>query len=77
MPTITFKVTPNQQRELRNAARLKRLTVSDYLRAAIPGSEPQPKMKKARYRPGCVVIPAAPDAPLITTDDVKSALYDL
>jgi hypothetical protein len=77
MPTVTFKVTPEQAREIRRAARRMKLTVSDYLRrralavpsAALTGLKPS-------NRPGCVVIPQAVDAPTVTSEMIAAALYD-
>jgi hypothetical protein len=76
MPTITFKVTPAQAREVRRAARLRNLNVSDYLRrVALPASEAGASGAGERA-PGRVIVARAPDAPVVTKDMIDAALYD-
>ena len=77
MPTLSFKAAPAEAKSIRAAARAKRLTVSEYLRrAALPKhAVPQPG-RAPDLKPGRVVIQGAADAPLLTSEDVASALYD-
>ncbi len=72
MPVLTFKVTPEQARQIRRAARLRQLTLSDYLRqTAIP--EPTPAAPaQIDLTPGHVVIPT----PRLNKEIIDAALYD-
>lgn len=73
MPTLTFKVTPEQAREVRRAARLKKLTVSDYLRrAALPAPVESAEPPHNDLTPGRVVIAT----PRLTKEIIDAALYD-
>jgi hypothetical protein len=77
MPTLTFKVTPAQAREVRRAARQKNLTVSDYLRrVALPAPVESTEAPRHDFTPGRVVIARAPGAPMITKERIDAALYD-
>lgn len=77
MPTLSFKAAPAEAKSIRAAARAKRLTVSEYLRrAALPKAVPRPRGQAHVLKPGRVVIQGAPDAPVLTSEDVASALYD-
>jgi hypothetical protein len=76
MPTLSFKAAPAEAKSIRAAARNQRLSVSEYLRrAALPPAVRQ-KTAQHRLQPGRVVIPGSPDAPMLTSGDVASALYD-
>lgn len=77
MPTLSFKAAPAEAKSIRAAARAQRLTVSEYLRrAALPRTAPRSQGKSHILKPGRVVIQGASDAPLLTSEDVASALYD-
>ncbi len=78
MPVLSFKVTPEQAREVCHAAKLQRMTVSDYLRrAAFPSpSASRKRVSKDEIRPGRVVIAGASDSPTVNKDIIYSALYD-
>ena len=76
MPTLSFKIAPAEAKSIRAAARAKRLSVSEYLRrAAVPHSA-KTKTSQAVLKPGRVVIQGSNDAPVLTSADVASALYD-
>jgi len=77
MPTLSFKAAPAEAKSIRAAARAKRLSVSEYLRrAALPKTAPRQRGQAHIFKPGRVVIQGAPEAPLLTSEDVTSALYD-
>jgi len=77
MPTLSFKAAPAEAKAIRAAARAKRLTVSEYLRrAALPMDALRQRGQSHVLAPGRVVIQGAPDAPVLTSADVASALYD-
>ncbi|MDR1284198.1 MAG: hypothetical protein LBK99_25780 [Opitutaceae bacterium] len=76
MPVLSFKVSPEQARNVRHAAKLKKMTVSDYLRRATFPSPARKRVSRDDIRPGRVVIAGAPDAPVLTKEIIDSALYD-
>lgn len=77
MATLTFKVTSEQARAVRRAARLRKMTLSDYLRrVALPEQAPMKSQPVEKLRAGRVVIEPAPDAPKITSEMIAAALYD-
>ncbi|MDR0352194.1 MAG: hypothetical protein LBI02_02155 [Opitutaceae bacterium] len=79
MPTLTFKVTEKEARDIRRSARGR--TVSSYIRQKLFAEPPGAKKKQAvKYlcnRPGRVIIAADPDRPPVTDEEVRAALYDL
>jgi len=50
--------------------------VADAVRKVYGAGTPKTRARKIDLTPGRVVIGAAPDAPSLTTDDVRTALYD-
>ncbi|RRJ94835.1 hypothetical protein Ga0100231_011330 [Opitutaceae bacterium TAV4] len=72
MPVLSFKVTPEQAREVRRSAKLQRMTVSDYLRRATFPPSAKKRLPKDDIRPGRVVIATPP----LTKEIIDSALYD-
>ncbi|MDR1011605.1 MAG: hypothetical protein LBM04_10885 [Opitutaceae bacterium] len=77
MPTITFKASHQETQRIRLAARTRRMTVSQYVRAmSLPKSGAKASCAND-IKPGRVVIAPAANAPLLTEEMVKSALYDL
>jgi len=52
------------------------ILVSDAVRKVYGSSKAKSKPRKVDLTPGRVVIGASSDAPTVTTDDVRSALYD-
>lgn len=76
MPTITFKVSEAEARELRRIARLRNTTVSNYLRlSAFPQRNMHADLED-KLCPGRVIISRAADAPLLTSEMVAAALYE-
>lgn len=68
MRTITFKLSEEEAKKVRRAARLKRMTLSEYLRrAAIPAAEGKPVS-----RPGRVIVAT----PRLSKEIIDAALYD-
>ena len=76
MPTFSFKVAPAEAKSIRAAARASRLSVSEYLRRASLPRLGSRKLGTRTLKPGRVVIPGSADAPVLTSADVASALYD-
>lgn len=76
MPTFSFKAAPAEAKSIRAAARVQRLSVSEYLRrAALPPLADRQSVRRT-LKPGRVVIQGSTDAPTLTSADVASALYD-
>lgn len=78
MPVVSFKVTEEQARELRRAARRKRQTVSEYLRTAAFPSAARPKRSVIIKKHPISGLPydASPDAVAATEEQIKAALAD-
>ena len=78
MPVMSFKISEEQARELRRAARLKHKTVSEYLRdTALPAAPPSPpKMILKRHPVSGGWHNAAPGQPDYTLDQLKDMLAD-
>ena len=79
MPTITFKVSPEEARRLREAARGARITLSEFLRkkvrAAPEKKKLKPLLKRCRYT-GAMIFAGNPDYPPLTTESVREMLAD-
>lgn len=79
MPTITFKVSPDEARRLRAAARGAQLTLSEFVRKKVRGTPKKlgakPLLKKCRYT-GAMIFARNPDYPPLTTESVKEMLAD-
>ena len=77
MPVLSFKTAPAEAKAIRTAARRQGLTVSEYLRRRALPDAPTSRVDSAvKLKPGRVVVAGAVDAPVITSEDVASALYD-
>ena len=76
MPTFSFKTAPAEAKSIRAAARARRLSVSEYLRRAALPRAAGGKAARDTLKPGRVVIHGSSDAPVLTSADVASALYD-
>jgi hypothetical protein len=76
MPTLTFKVTPEQAREVRRAARLKKLTVSDYLRRAALDEKPAPAPREDKVHPISGLRFSGPSGAMVTDAEIHAALVD-
>ncbi|MDD2762748.1 MAG: hypothetical protein PHE83_02105 [Opitutaceae bacterium] len=78
MPTLTFKATAQEEREIRAAARRQKLTLSAYLRrVALGGGAPaaQPRLVRSR-RTGAYVVVSPPGTPRLTSAKVRELLAD-
>jgi hypothetical protein len=76
--TITFKVTDEEARRIRAAARRQRLTVSEFLRRRAAGPElspAEPELVKCPLTGAMIFAPLA-DAPALTLESVKEMLAD-
>jgi hypothetical protein len=78
MPTITFKVSPDEARRVRAAARSARLTVSEFVRRKV-GNPQKPKrgplFQKCPVTGAKIFAPHPGDIPL-TTETVREMLAD-
>lgn len=78
MATISFKVSPEEARNIRSRARREQLTVSEFLRrqAAIP-TQPTAKIE-LRQCPltGATIFDAAEDLPPLTVESTREMLAD-
>jgi hypothetical protein len=61
MPTLTFKVSPEEARAIRSKARAERATVSAFLRTRALDAPLAPGKSSSRNipSPGCCMMPAA------------------
>ncbi len=71
MTTLTFKLSAEDAQKVRRAARLKRMTLSDYLRRAAVPASPVAKGKSVG-RAGRVVIAT----PRLNKDIIDAALHE-
>jgi hypothetical protein len=77
MPVISFKVSAEHARHLRRAARLKRKTVSEYLRDATKPDTPRTlKVIIKKHPVSGLSYDASPDAIVATEEEIKAALAD-
>jgi len=77
MPTITFKVTPEEAALLRARAKAAQRTLSEFLRDQVLGRATN---KKTRLKPskktGILIVPRKPLARRLTTETVSELLSD-
>lgn len=82
MPTLTFKVTPEEAARIRRLARRERRTVSEFLRRRAVQRGPMSADDAGGYRieispvTGLPVVHAPPGAPRVTPEQVKALLVD-
>ena len=78
MPTVTFKVSPDEARKLRAAARGARLTVSEFVRKKVRGAEKSKKHPLTKRCPltGVQIFHGTPDMIPLTTETVREMLAD-
>ncbi|MFZ4774103.1 MAG: plasmid mobilization protein [Terrimicrobiaceae bacterium] len=77
MKTITFKVTDDEARRIRQFARRERLSLSAYLRSRAAGTPAGSTIKKVRCRlTGAQIFAASPGAAPLTTESVREMLAD-
>ena len=81
MTTASVKLTADEMYQLRNDAKARRMTISDYLRAALAAMKPKPRAPRWKITgtPGCVVIKWPQGTPPITDAMMKAEeeKYDL
>jgi hypothetical protein len=81
MPTLTFKVTPEEAARIRRLARRERRTLSEFLRRRAVRSE-APAVEAAGYRieisraSGLPVMRAPAGTPAVTPEQIKALLVD-
>ena len=79
MPTITFKVTPDEARRLRAAARGARLTLSEFVRKKVRGAPKKKKSKPLLTRcrhTGAMIFAGGPEYLPLSTEIVREMLAD-
>jgi hypothetical protein len=76
--TLTFKVTDEEARRIRAAAKKQRLTVSEFLRRKAAGSDVPPAEPQRVKCPltGAMIFAPLADAPPLTLESVKEMLAD-
>lgn len=79
MPTISFKVSADEARQLRRKARKSKITVSDYLRRAAL-DEPPPRRRKLLVRKhplsGLPYDAGGNRDPVVSREEIAAALAD-
>ena len=73
VPTLTFKVTAAEARQIRTLARREKLSVSEYLRRKASGQTSdavKPKLVRCEFT-GAMIFGPVPGQRPLTTDDVK------
>ena len=79
MPTLMFKVSPAEAREIRAKARAEKATVSAFLRTRVLDQEPARRPKLAIKKPPVSGLPynaAGRGLPLVTHAQIKEILAD-
>jgi len=78
MPTLTFKVSDEEARQIRALARRRKLSVSEFLRQqAQPNRDKAPQVTRvACAHTGATIFGAAPDLPPLDTQAVRELLSD-
>jgi hypothetical protein len=78
MPTLTFKVSEEEARQIRALARRQRFSVSEYLRRqAQPGREaPREITRVVCAHRGAMIFGRAPELPALNPDSVRGLLAD-
>lgn len=78
MPTLTFKVSDEEARQIRALARQKKLSVSEFLRR-----QAQPSLQEHQEIPrvicahtGATIFGPAPELPALNTESVRGMLAD-
>ena len=75
MPTLTFKVSEEEARQIRALARSQKLSVSEFLRRqAQPGREkPLEITRVVCPHTGATIFGPAPDLPALSTESVRGS----
>jgi hypothetical protein len=77
MPTISFKVSPEEARAIRRRARAAKSSVSSYLRAVALVDKPTRSRRRrlVRHPVSGLLVDATPGPP-VTPEQIKEALAD-
>lgn len=79
MPTLTFKVSPEEARTIRAKARAEKSTVSAFLRTRVLDAKPTKARRRVIKRhPVSGLLYDATDegSPIVTHEQIKAALAD-
>ncbi len=78
MPTLTFKVSHEEARQIRALARQQKLSVSEFLRRqAQPHRRESQEIKRAVCAfTGATIFAPAPELPALNTETVRGLLTD-
>ena len=79
MPTLTFKVTPAESRQIRAKARAEKRTVSAFLRARVidqPVAQPRKPIIKKHPVSGLPYDASGEGLPMVTHEEIAAALAD-
>lgn len=75
--TITFKLSPDEARTLRQRARRMGVTLSEYLRRQLLSPKPNDEIRQQRCSyTGATIFAPAPHLPPLSTESVREALSD-
>ena len=78
MPTISFKVSEEEERTIRARARLERLTVSEFLRRqAVAQFKPPTVIERVKCPlTGAIIFGGSDDLPPLTVDSTREMLAE-
>lgn len=76
MPVLSFKVTPEQARDIRRGARQKRVSVSEYLRSLAMPPVATPAKRVVKKHPVSGLLYDATPGPFVTDAEIREALAD-
>lgn len=78
MTTLTFKVAEDEAQNLRAAARMANLTLSEFLRRQLRTNPQKPKpAKRVKCRfTGAMIFAPPSHLPILTTESVREMLAD-
>jgi len=78
MPTLTFKVTDEEARQIRAIARRQKLSVSEFLRrqAQLRREKPTEITRVVCPHTGASIFGPAPELPVLNTETVRGMLAE-
>lgn len=79
MPTLTFKVTPDEARSIRAKARAEKATVSAFLRARVldaPATRPRRRIIRRHPVSGLLYDATAAGGAVVSHEQIRAALAD-
>lgn len=78
MPTLTFKVTDEEARQIRALARRQKLSVSEFLRRQAQAHREKPLEipRMVCARTGATIFGPNPELPALNTESVRGMLAD-